>query len=494
MLIFAAIALTFSFVPASSLAQRRQVSEEGAIYDQLNAGVFTIYSEYGSGSGFLVDESGIVMTNAHVVSGAKRVRVQLDEKLKIAATILQCDDRRDVAILRINSTPITGLPVLHFASVEDVNYIRVGERVLAIGSPLNQQKVLTTGIVSTVEDRVIMCDVAVNPGNSGGPLLNLAGEVVGMVTFALVEARGPGLGGAIAARVLTHEFDRVPSEALAAAPPAADLYPVFPKDQFPLPNLRVAALRWRSSRERFYLVATAPEGPRPMPSVLGGEEMPPEANFRIDVLTPPALYVQSKKGELAKAKSYARWSKGGESTPYDPFQDLKAWTQSGGEWAPVVLFRVVPLIGEKSGTGWKLLANAIGSAALGVNLPVTVEYEFKDTLEDFDLLINGRVVQDLQRGVAWLPLDFWASNYYVTVKASDLARAGIFAYAPDVFAPDNGVWPQVSLRVTSAGAVHEYPLSRGNLERIAVDFEPYYWTKKYRDIMPPEALLAGGAR
>jgi len=134
----------------------------------------------GVGSGFILSADGLIMTNAHVVEGADEVLVTLTDKREFKAKIIGADKRTDVALVKIEAA---GLPAVR---VGDVNRLRVGEWVMAIGSPFGLENTVTAGIVSAKQRDTgdylpfIQTDVAINPGNSGGPLINMRGEVVGI--------------------------------------------------------------------------------------------------------------------------------------------------------------------------------------------------------------------------------------------------------------------------------------------------------------------------
>ena len=134
----------------------------------------------GVGSGFILSADGLVMTNAHVVEGADDVLVTLTDKREFKAKIIGTDKRTDVALIKIEAT---GLPAV---KIGDVNRLKVGEWVMAIGSPFGLENTVTAGIVSAKQRDtgdylpLIQTDVAINPGNSGGPLINMRGEVVGI--------------------------------------------------------------------------------------------------------------------------------------------------------------------------------------------------------------------------------------------------------------------------------------------------------------------------
>jgi len=134
----------------------------------------------GVGSGFILSTDGYIMTNAHVVDGADEVLVTLTDKREFKAKIIGADKRSDVALVKISAS---GLPAV---KVGDVSRLKVGEWVMAIGSPFGLDNSVTAGIVSAKQRDTgdylpfIQTDVAINPGNSGGPLINMRGEVVGI--------------------------------------------------------------------------------------------------------------------------------------------------------------------------------------------------------------------------------------------------------------------------------------------------------------------------
>ncbi|WP_295855940.1 DegQ family serine endoprotease [uncultured Xylophilus sp.] len=135
----------------------------------------------GVGSGFILTADGYVMTNHHVVDGADEVLVTLTDKREFKARLIGSDKRTDVAVVKIEAT---GLPAVKI--VPDLSRLRVGEWVMAIGSPFGLENTVTAGIVSAKQRDTgdylpfIQTDVAINPGNSGGPLINMRGEVVGI--------------------------------------------------------------------------------------------------------------------------------------------------------------------------------------------------------------------------------------------------------------------------------------------------------------------------
>jgi len=157
-----------------------------------------ILHQRAQGSGFIIDGSGRVVTNAHVVQGADTVRVKLQDEREFKATVKGRDPHIDVAVLQIEGA--RDLPV---ASLGSSDALRVGESVIAIGNPFGLGQTVTLGIVSAKSraigagpyDDFIQTDAHINPGNSGGPLFNTRGEVVGINTA--ISAQGSGIGFAI---------------------------------------------------------------------------------------------------------------------------------------------------------------------------------------------------------------------------------------------------------------------------------------------------------
>jgi len=143
--------------------------------------------QQGQGSGFIIDKQGHILTNNHVIDNAQRVEVTLADKHKYKATVVGVDKQHDLALLLINA------PNLVPATLAESNGLVVGQRVYAIGNPFGLSGTMTRGIISAIRsigvqsgapiEDAIQTDAAVNPGNSGGPLLNSRGEVIGITTL-----------------------------------------------------------------------------------------------------------------------------------------------------------------------------------------------------------------------------------------------------------------------------------------------------------------------
>lgn len=189
-----------------------------SIYDKFGPGVVNITSttvvdnfffgaqeQQGSGSGSIIDEKGNILTNYHVINGAEKLIVTLSDKSTYIAKVVGADPNNDLAVIKIDAPPAK-LHIIPFGTSQN---LKVGQKVLAIGNPFGLERTLTTGVISglgrplrtesgRVVENVIQTDASINPGNSGGPLLNSAGEMIGINTAIYSPSRGSvGIGFAV---------------------------------------------------------------------------------------------------------------------------------------------------------------------------------------------------------------------------------------------------------------------------------------------------------
>ncbi len=167
---------------------------------------FSPVSKQGTGSGSVLDYDGNVLTNYHVIESAQNLEVALPDRTKYRAKVIGVDKQNDLAVIRLVGAPKERL---HPVPLGESASLKVGQKVLAIGNPFRLQNTLTVGIISSLGrriqteggdlvDNVIQTDAAINPGNSGGPLLNTAGEMIGINTSIFTLSGGNiGIGFAI---------------------------------------------------------------------------------------------------------------------------------------------------------------------------------------------------------------------------------------------------------------------------------------------------------
>ena len=214
----------FAFGPSGLPALSSEEETNVRVYEQVSPGVVNITTrvvvedryffrailreESGTGSGCVLDKDGHILTNYHVIENASSLEVSLPDRTKYQAALVGADRQNDLAVLKLENAPAERL---HPVSLGASDGLKVGQKVLAIGNPLGLQNTLTVGIVSSLGrrietqsgdlvDNVIQTDAAINPGNSGGPLLNTAGEMIGINTSIFTIGGGSiGIGFAIPA-------------------------------------------------------------------------------------------------------------------------------------------------------------------------------------------------------------------------------------------------------------------------------------------------------
>ena len=213
------LVLGLNFVPANGVSRLSIDEQENIrIYEKSSRAVVNISNiavnydffyraipaESGSGTGFIIGESGIIVTNYHVVENASKLVVTLSNNSQWPGKLIGADPNNDLAIVRIQA-PVDSYDILEFSNSND---IVVGQKVLALGNPFGLRQTLTIGIISALGrtiaakngrkiEGIIQTDAAINPGNSGGPLLDSEGKVIGINTAIIGSAGSVGIGFAV---------------------------------------------------------------------------------------------------------------------------------------------------------------------------------------------------------------------------------------------------------------------------------------------------------
>ena len=181
--------------PLGAVAQTTDEQNVIRVARQVTPAVVGIATGQSTGSGVIVRREGVVITNAHVVGGARQVEVSLASGERVPGQVLGRDPNVDIAVVRIASRPDIAV-----AQVGDSDRLTVGQSAIAIGNPFGLERTVTTGVISAVNRSprgielggLIQTDAAINPGNSGGPLVDSRGQVVGINTVIYNQAQGLG--------------------------------------------------------------------------------------------------------------------------------------------------------------------------------------------------------------------------------------------------------------------------------------------------------------
>lgn len=307
----------------------RHENVEREIFAKYKSGVFTVFG-VGRGTGFLADSTGLVVTNAHLVKGADEVRVQIDSVTKVYAKPLVSDDDKDVAVLAINMSHCGACVVLPLFDSSKSTAPAAGDRVLALGSPLNRLSVLSIGIVSSADDHAVVSDAGVNWLNTGGPLVNLDGYVIALNStresqLALSDvSAGPRVASSTPASSIADAVQRAHTAlpSLGAAAPTDSLLPVLPPDPFPKAPIDAVSALPRLDLD----VYRTGGGP-----------------FRLLTMTPQVMawrQVQADKALAARKHDDPR--KAAQWRRIDPIEGWRDWRDYLDDRRAVVIVNVMP--------------------------------------------------------------------------------------------------------------------------------------------------------
>lgn len=436
----------------------RQVAPERQVFETVRRGVVRVQAGLGRGSGFLAKlaggEPGLVVTNDHVVADDSVASVYLDSVTHVRAVVVARDRNADLAILRVPASRVGDRPSLSLASsTGDEPLVVAGERIMAIGYPLNQEMTLTTGIVSSVRAGAIVSDVNINHGNSGGPMLNLAGEVVGVNAFGdMSSAGGPGISGAIAISRIAPLLTTLPA-ALAASPfPSDSLLPAMPTVAYPVAALKEAAEMVDVDEYRSLLTRDAD-------------------HFVLNIITPVMQQVSLRQheGEVAEERRKREAAAGvSKDQAYSETRQTRDWEQYVGENAPVVAIAISPKVGETAGSTFlRAMMGASGALA-------QASLVFQSDVRGAHFYRNGVEVEPITGGHG--PVVENVENRFIKLK--DVADRGYYVLPPELFRPDSDGAP-ARVRVAIKDLMRPGETSGTEIEgersaRVWNDFKRYY--------------------
>ena len=390
-----------------------------ALFDKYKNSVFTVHSESNSGSGFLVDSAGLVVTNNHVIQSSNYLAVQFDQKRKVPARLISSNADKDVAVLWVDPIAFGEAIVAPLLPGETAKRVVVGERVFTIGNPMGREKVLTTGVISKVDKDAITSDISINPGNSGGPLFTLNGLVAGITT-----ARLRSLASIVPVESVRPLVEQARKGIVGSAPPPPTLLPIEPVEMFPPDALRA-------------LLQQEKMDTKPYNFELG--------QFHVWIITPPLSYFLRHEDELAAARKAAKRAGGDPSQAKPPDSALR----DAQDFLPVLIVSVRPRLG----IGW-------------------THPKFKNGFQKMRLLCGGKELTPIEPGRSEFNLVDQRE------RTLDTTYQGRYLYLPDALSPACG---GAQLEIYSEKDP-DTPLSKAidpaTIERVWADLEPYRKAQK----------------
>lgn len=391
------------------------------LLDSLRSSVVRVRAGLKEGSGFFVaHDRNLIVMNDHVVTRGQAIDVTVDDSIRVLAALVFSDPDHDLALLEIHPSICTSCTKLHLISSEPTALLTAGDQTFALGFPLHRALTITAGQITSVEPGAVFSSTNTNPGNSGGPLVNRDGAVIGISTFLDVSSVGPGISGAVAVDRLRHLLEQVP--------PSPDLnearLPNLPSDRYPVEAIRALldTLGDRAPYKAYNLDAE---------------------HLRGQIVTPVSHWVMAEAVEEAVAKRRRqREERAGlpASRRYTEWGEYRNWMEHVGAInTPVVVLRVMPKLGETSGSFW---LNVLSLGLLGS--PAGWKYEWKADVDLVHVLRNGEIVTPLAGGEAPLRVN----QDYGIVAMRDVAFWGYYLFDPTLFEPQqDGKPPQIKIQV-----------------------------------------------
>jgi S1-C subfamily serine protease len=434
--------------PSPPAPSGRVIDEMTTKFQKLQNGVVTVWSELGHGTGFIISRDGLILTNQHVIGSSEYIALQFDAKRKIPAVLLAADPEKDVAVLWCDLRELPESISLEIAKQDELNPpVLEGERVFTIGSPLHQQKVITSGIASKVEKTAIISDININHGNSGGPLFNSQGQVVGITTFGDTTSQGgPGISGILKIDQAATVLDTARSKMATSIRPDAALLPVEPEDQFPIDAIKSTLMQEKFDYKPYSFGA---------------------GDFEVSFITPPLKYYMELESEVRAAKEKGKRNRKSEAAvqeSFRPLDDLKNWQQYVGGYRPVIFILATPKLKE---TGGSILLRSL--AASGGAYGVPAKMHFKTDFYRMRLLCGSKEVVPILPGKVSLVVDVRNG----VIHATDATYKGLYEYNADAIGPSCGQVSLVFFTEKNPNSAITKNVSEKTVDRVFDDFAPY---------------------
>ena len=412
----------------------RSIQDYRKMYTGYSPSIVRIDADAGHGSGFLINSNGLIATNHHVVANVRFLAVKLFNGPRIPAKVVRLSPQFDLALLKIHASKVVGREPLELLPEEEEDEVRAGLPVVAFGSPLSQRFLITQGIISKVEPLTIVGDYLLEPGNSGGPLLNSEGKVVGVNTF-----KQGGISGSVRVHLLRELIAQVSEVELEEIGVSAGELPEIRKQRFPADQLKEKSLQRSEFKSDKYEFESG--------------------DYTVKAYTPVRMMREGLAPMLKRAENrYKRRGKELADSDYqtlyvDPFfYEWRRLVDSNLDIA--ITFVVVPDIGK---TGGSLLTSSILAGLAGFSAGMASssygsgnylsgsswtqaasnfgfasrfeELEFKGEFYDLRIYRDGELIQPITPGRAVVP----GTVTGPMSRFVDEAYMGIYTFDPAEF-------------------------------------------------------------
>lgn len=418
-----------------------------SLFREWQDGVVTVWSDTGHGSGFLIDQRGLIATNQHVVGRAEVVQVQLSPTVKVPARVIVANPTKDVAILWIDPKVVEKVRPVRLGYAKDGKVPAVeGQQVFTIGSPLNQRKIMTSGIVSRIEQRAIISDVNINHGSSGGPLFTTDGQVIGITTFGdLPSNGGPGISGIVRIDEAQSVIAEAETKIGTTDAPKGILLPVEPLRPFPMDALKEAVQGRKFKAGDYQLRA---------------------ADFDVSFITPMLTYGVEYQAQQASLQERAKRNKkaGAVQNSIRPFDDFKNWAEYVGDFQPVLMIRATPKLVEGF---WSALGRGVAESQGQYAGPANMH--FKADFYKMQVFCGDAEVTPIHP----FKIEHRVAVRNSAVNINDATYEGLYIFEPGAIGPHCGTVKMVLFTEKEPEKGDTRVIEGKSLQQIWQDFAPY---------------------
>jgi S1-C subfamily serine protease len=381
-------------------------SGDDKLFQSLKNALVAVDCDFGTASGFVVDKRGLVVTNQHVANGTQWVDLRFRPGVRVQATVVAEDKDANIAVLLFNPSSVSDFGVVPLADPAQGALVVQGERVVALGSPLRSaQSVMTSGYVSSVDKEIVASDFETNPANAGGPVVNPAGQAIGVYTLLdPATPNGSSVPGIISlAKVLPlpqQAEQKLPTASLPSADPLPDV------SQVPIPDQTFASAK-QTNTDHYKI-----DKPK---------------DFNTYLFTPIVLRFQQADYERKSSKGHDKSADSGAVEPRSFWQ--KYDTEST---APVVSILIEPILTETSSSkSTRSILSAITSFVLPIPVPLKKRYEYKDSFYDMQLYSGAKLIAPVRQ--YRVKDDMLVNDAFQSVNTT--AHCGLYEYDPSAFDP-----------------------------------------------------------
>jgi hypothetical protein len=416
----------------------------GRVPDAVFDSVVTVWSEFGHGTGFIVDPKGLILTSQRVIGPSEIIAVQFDPEHKVAATLVASDNEKDIAVLRANLSPC---PVCFVAPIAAADGkppgVAVGDKITAVSSSMGPFKGKASGVVSAMDAQSITSDIEIKPWISGGPVFNEQGMVIGLTSAAGQTTPGKEPSKIVRIAEAAALLDQARTKLATNTTPSATLLPVESADVFPHDALERGMDEKKFDFRPYFF---------------------DEGDYRITLMTPIFIYRLRTGIKNDDEKRQAKH----KDRPIQPSPDvteiwgLKNWAPYLGEYTPVIEIMATSHMRETTGS-------LLGRALTGGVYSEPWQMKFKTDFYKMKLKCGEKEIRPIQTGKIEEILD----KSHRFTKVGNSSSMGFYSYPPDAISPACG---QVTLELHSLKNPDKATvktLEGKSVERIWADFAAY---------------------